>query len=83
MIADICHQLPGLLAPQRRDRLADGLRYQWRTASATKRQWLSSRWDHQHYDHRWRNEAVTGRPTLDENNREDRPPTPPVEPNAP
>ncbi|MFI5915213.1 hypothetical protein [Dactylosporangium sp. NPDC051541] len=26
-IADICHNLPGLLAPGRRDRLADGLRY--------------------------------------------------------
>ncbi|MET8310808.1 hypothetical protein [Micromonospora sp. NPDC005173] len=64
MIADICHQLPGLLAPQRRHQLADGLRYQWRTASATKRQWLRSRWDHLNYDHRWLTEAATTeRPT--------------------
>ncbi|RNH99635.1 hypothetical protein EEZ25_21780 [Micromonospora aurantiaca] len=83
MIADICHQLPGLLAPQRRDQLADGLRYQWRTASATKRRWLSSRWDHLSYDHRWLTEAATGRPSPDTNNRESRPPAPPVEPNAP
>ncbi len=56
-IADICHELPGLLAPQRRHQLADGLRYRWRTASAAKRQWLRSHWDHLNYDHRWLTEA--------------------------
>lgn len=56
-IADIHHGFPGLLAPQRRHHLADGLRYLWRTASATKRQWLRSRWDHLNYDHRWLTEA--------------------------
>ncbi|QDY11172.1 hypothetical protein FJK98_31865 [Micromonospora sp. HM134] len=57
LIADICHQLPGLLAPQRRDQLADGLRSLWLTASTTKRRWLRSRWDHLNYDHRWLTEA--------------------------
>ncbi|MEU1606774.1 hypothetical protein [Micromonospora matsumotoense] len=53
LIADICHQLPGLLAPERRDQLPAGLRSLWLTASTTKRQWLRSRWDHLNYDHRW------------------------------
>ncbi|GGO13804.1 hypothetical protein [Micromonospora parathelypteridis] len=75
MIADICHQLPGLLAPQRRHQLADGLRYQWRTASATKREWLRSRWDHLNYDHRWLTEAaITERTTTGKHDRIDRPP---------
>lgn len=52
-IADICHNLPGLLAPGRPDRLADGLRYLWSTASAVKRCWLVSNWDHLAYDHWW------------------------------
>lgn len=81
LIADICHQLPGLLAPQRRDQLADGLRYLWQTASATKRHWLRSRWDHLNYDHRWLTEAATEQPGPDENNRNCRPLVPPpVEP---
>lgn len=52
-IADICHNLPGLLAPGRRGRLADGLRYLWSTANAAKRRWLLTNWDHLAYDHRW------------------------------
>ncbi|MEV4518169.1 hypothetical protein AB0K00_55585 [Dactylosporangium sp. NPDC049525] len=52
-IADICHNLPGLLAPGRRDRLADGLWYLWSTANAARRRWLVGNWDHLAYDHRW------------------------------
>ncbi|GAA4263546.1 hypothetical protein [Dactylosporangium darangshiense] len=52
-IADICHGLPGLLAPQRRRHLADGLRYLWRTSNAAKRRWLRSCWDQVGYDHGW------------------------------
>lgn len=52
-IADICHNLPGLLAPGGRDRLADGLRYLWGTANAAKRRWLLHNWDYLAYDHRW------------------------------
>ncbi|UAB99570.1 hypothetical protein Dvina_16750 [Dactylosporangium vinaceum] len=52
-IADICHNLPGLLAPDRRARLADGLRSLWNTANAVQRRWLVGNWDHLAYDHRW------------------------------
>jgi hypothetical protein len=52
-LADICHGLPGLLGPERRHLLADGLRYRWRTSSARKRQWIRSRWDHLGYDYGW------------------------------
>lgn len=82
MIADLCHQLPGLLAPQRRDQLADGLRYLWRTATATKRQWLRSRWDHLNYDHRWLTEAATERPTPKGKAAKADPPGPPIESSA-
>src|SRR3954453_6334137 len=52
-LADICHNLPGLLGPQRRHRLGDGLRYMWRGASPRKQHWIRSCWDHLGYDHHW------------------------------
>lgn len=52
-IADICHDLPSLLDPRRRDNMADGLRGQWRTASTRQQRWLQSRLDQIAYDHRW------------------------------
>ncbi|MET7427248.1 hypothetical protein [Dactylosporangium sp. NPDC005555] len=52
-IADICHNLPGLLDPTRRANLAEELRHTWRTATARNRRWLQSRWDQIGYDHRW------------------------------
>lgn len=56
-ISDVCHNLPGLLTPERRRRLVDGLRYNWRTSDSHGRHWLRSRWDHLGYDHRWLTEA--------------------------
>jgi hypothetical protein len=52
-IADICHDLTSKLAPRSRDGLADGLCHQWRSASASQRRWLQSRFDQLEYDHHW------------------------------
>ncbi|MFG1914388.1 hypothetical protein [Micromonospora sp. NPDC048898] len=52
-LADLCHGLPGCIAPERRHLLNDNLRYLWHTSSARKRRWMRSRWDHVGYDHRW------------------------------
>jgi hypothetical protein len=52
-LADICHNLPGLLDPERRHNLIGGLRYLWRTSSDGKRRWISSRWDQLGYDYSW------------------------------
>ncbi|MFG3417867.1 hypothetical protein [Micromonospora sp. NPDC048063] len=52
-LADLCHGLPGCVAPERRHLVSDNLRYLWRTSSARKQQWMRSHWDHLGYDHRW------------------------------
>lgn len=52
-LADLCHNLPGYLAPGRRHRAAEGLRYVWRVSSERKRNWLRSRLDHLGYDYGW------------------------------
>jgi hypothetical protein len=52
-LADLCHNLPGLLAPERRPRLTEGLRHMWRTSSARKRMWVRACWDHLGYDYSW------------------------------
>ncbi|MFF5055375.1 hypothetical protein ACFY1S_19570 [Micromonospora sp. NPDC000663] len=52
-LADICHNLPGLLHPSRRHNLAEGLRYLWRTSSQRKREWITACWDRVHYDYGW------------------------------
>jgi hypothetical protein len=52
-LADLCHSLPGLLAPERRPQLIEGLRYMWRTSCALKRTWVRACWDHLGYDHSW------------------------------
>ncbi|MEV4661076.1 hypothetical protein AB0J85_03920 [Micromonospora echinofusca] len=52
-LADLCHGLPGCVAPERRHLLGDNLRYLWRTSAARKQRWMRSRWDHLGYDHRW------------------------------
>ena len=57
-IADICHNLPQWLDPSRRAKLADGLRYQWRTSGLRQRRWLQARWDQLEYDHRWLTELT-------------------------
>lgn len=63
-IADICHNRPGLLALDRRARLAGGLLSLWSTTNPVERRWLVSNWDHFAYDHRWLSastpEAITG-----------------------
>ena len=51
-IADICHNLPGYLAPERRNRLSEGLQQIWKT-SPGKQRWIRSRFDEIGYDHRW------------------------------
>ncbi|GAB4106086.1 hypothetical protein GCM10028790_51050 [Micromonospora taraxaci] len=52
-LADLCHSLPGYLAPERRDRAAEGLRYVWRVSAGRRRNWLRSRLDHLGYDYGW------------------------------
>ncbi|MEU8211740.1 hypothetical protein AB0B85_21370 [Micromonospora sp. NPDC049044] len=52
-VADLCHNLPGYLAPERRGRAAEGLRYAWRISSGRRRSWLRSRLDHLGYDYGW------------------------------
>ncbi|MET8264992.1 hypothetical protein ACWD8I_06665 [Micromonospora arida] len=52
-LADLCHNLPGYLAPGRRHRAAEGLRYVWQVSSGRKRNWLRSRLDHLGYDYGW------------------------------
>ncbi|MGV9214936.1 hypothetical protein ACTFTM_23995 [Micromonospora sp. RB23] len=52
-LADICHNLPGLLHPSRRHNLAAGLRYLWRTSSQRKREWMTACWDRSDYDYGW------------------------------
>ena len=52
-LADICHNLPGLLTAERRHSLVQGLRWMWRTSSPRKRRWILSVWDDIGYDHRW------------------------------
>lgn len=62
-IADICHDLPSLLDPRRRDRLADGLRDQWRTAGTRQRRWLQCRFDQLGYDHHWLTDLAPAPPS--------------------
>lgn len=71
-LADLGHGLPGLLAPEHRQNLAEGLRYRWRTASARKRRWMTSCWDDIGYDYTW----------LKDEDTEDRP-RPPAEADDP
>ncbi|MGW5579609.1 hypothetical protein [Micromonospora chokoriensis] len=52
-LADLCHNLPGYLAPERRHRAAEGLRYVWRFSAGRRRDWLRSRLDHLGYDYSW------------------------------
>ncbi|MGA4729604.1 hypothetical protein ACPB67_19445 [Micromonospora taraxaci] len=52
-LADLCHNLPGYLAPERRHRAAEGLRYVWRVSAGRRREWLRSRLDHLGYDYSW------------------------------
>ena len=52
-LADLCHNLPGYLAPGRRRGATGGLRYVWRVSSERKRHWLRSRLDHLGYDYGW------------------------------
>jgi hypothetical protein len=52
-LADLCHNLPAYLTPERRDRALEGLRYVWRVSSGRKRNWLRTRLDHLGYDYGW------------------------------
>jgi hypothetical protein len=52
-LADLCHNLPGYLAPARRAKLSNGLRYMWEAASPHQQQWIRSCWDQIGYDYRW------------------------------
>src|SRR3954466_9527585 len=44
-IADLCHNLPGFLHPDRRHRIAEGIECMWQTASAPSQQWIREQWD--------------------------------------
>jgi len=52
-LADICHNLPGYLAPARRHNLIQGLRWLWTGSSGRKRRWIRSCWDRHGYDYTW------------------------------
>ncbi|MFF5178271.1 hypothetical protein ACFY2Q_09640 [Micromonospora sp. NPDC000316] len=52
-LADICHALPLLLGPERRDVLIDGLQHLWRTSSEHRKHWIRSCWDNIGYDYGW------------------------------
>jgi hypothetical protein len=58
ILADLCHNLPAWLDPERRDRIGDGVEYMWRTASAEKRAWVRRCWDEIGYDYSWLPEPI-------------------------
>ncbi|MCX5121237.1 hypothetical protein OG992_29070 [Micromonospora sp. NBC_00362] len=64
-LADICHNLPGLLDPGRRHNLAAGLRYEWRTSSQRKRDWMTACWDRADYDYGWLSEPESEQSAAD------------------
>src|SRR5262245_39501654 len=53
LLADICHDLPGYLAPDKRHHLVQELRWLWTGSSARKRRWIRSCWDRLGYDYSW------------------------------
>jgi hypothetical protein len=62
-VADICHNLPGLLDPSRRHNVAAGLRYLWGPSSQRKRDWMTACWDRADYDYGWLSDSESERST--------------------